>query len=211
MPGRSGRNVPATASAQQHRRVGRERHGGDVRPRALEPARGAHDHAREPEIDEAGQHREHRGGRRDRRHQNVEQPVRIRDARQAERRIRGAAGLHAQDALEGASQYAAETLRVEPEIRNRHDDDERAEDRGPPDEASNRIPFERLAGGRCDRAREQRQIAEPPRRQADAEQEGEKQKRPNTAARLPAATSAATSPATWLQPSAAISKGRGAR
>ena len=154
----------------------RKRHLRDLRPRPLQPARDAHDQRGEPEIEQAGQRSSavaFIGGTIS---------TRMSSSRSGSLTLgscSGAvgrrAGQEAQGALELAPQSGLHLRGVEPVAQHRDDDDA-----APPMIAVHTTMrptgyhsmLARIGAG--DRAREQRQIADPPGRQADAEQEGER-------------------------------------
>jgi hypothetical protein len=122
---------------------------------------------------------EHGRCRRDRRHQYADQPIGV----GTQRRTRGVGRrLRPERLLERPAQRGLEAFLVGSEIGNRQDDKERADERRPQHQAADRIPFK---GGRAigrDRAREQRKIAEPPRRQGDADEERDEEMDPQDGA-----------------------------
>ena len=109
-------------------------------------------------------------------------------------------------------QGRTECFGVAAEIRDGDHHHERGENGGPDDQPAGRIPFERGAGAaRCRRPRQHGEIAEPPRRNTGTGKKGEKEHRAEYRSKADGAGSAASSAAQWLQPSAAIRIGSGAR
>ena len=165
--GTSRRSPPPAAPARRRQRHASTRSGQGrrSRPETFTIRAG------EPEIEDIEDVSRHRGGRRNRDHQDVDHAPGIGAAGNlglalgAQRPLECAAEL----GLEGSpcrcrnSSTAATTTSVPMIAAHKH-------------EAADRIPFDRRrrSVGR-DRPRQQRQIAEPPGRQSDAEQEGEEE------------------------------------
>ena len=152
----------------------RSGHGRRSRPDTVTIAAG------EPEVDDVGD-----GGRARpppaacTSDQEVDQAARSRCRPASPRRPTAAAALQAQHALEGRCAAPARKLSSSSaEIRDRRRSPRRrAMQRGPDHQPADRIPFEAVRRAVGDRARQQREIAEPPGRQADADQEGDEEER----------------------------------
>ena len=130
-----------------------------------------------PQIDDVDHGRQHRRRRRHDADEDVDQPSHG-DAIGAGLRG-GRAGLwvDGQHAFEPAPQRRAEAVFVEAERRDGSDHDQRADDRGPQCEAADRVPVQSFAAiGQW--PREQGQVAEPPGRQSDPEQESGEEEAP---------------------------------
>ncbi len=177
----------------------------------FEPAGDLHDASGEIEIDRGGDGREHGGGKRHDGDQKIDQAL-AGLAGRIERGARGPAALiHAARVRRRGAGPSGTALR-----RGRNSEWRRSPCRP-------RWPRTTAPAGRrgyhstCAVARrcgaQQREIAEPPGRHPDPDQEGEQEKqRCRKRPRGPsAAASAAISAAQWLQPIAAIRIGSGAR